>query len=88
MKKTFTLLLLMCMGMLSMQAETLLSEDFETTTTMPPAGWSVIDSELDTLHWVLVDGQLALSGTRSAYCDASSYSIDVPERRSGSLLPS
>ena len=87
MKKTFTLLFLICMGMLSIQAETLLSEDFETTTSMPPAGWSVIDSELDTLHWVLVEGQLALSGTRSAYCDASSYSIEVPEKEEWLITP-
>lgn len=87
MKKFFTPLCLLCAATAALPAQSILSEDFETVTAMPPAGWTVVDSEIDTLHWTIVSDKLAMSGTKSAYCDASSYDIVVPQKEEWLITP-
>lgn len=87
MEKLFTLLCFFCAATMALPAQSILSEDFETSTSMPPAGWSVVDSNIDTLHWTLVSDKQALSGTKSAYCDASTFAFAVPQKEEWLISP-
>ncbi|MEG1721419.1 MAG: choice-of-anchor J domain-containing protein [Bacteroidales bacterium] len=90
MKKRFYIFLLW-MGMVSyLNAQTLLNEDFESCTQLPPSGWSVInDSQAGSYyHWQLTEGLTsALAGKKSAYCNSGSYQYSEPAKEEWLITP-
>ena len=67
MKKLGLFFLLVVLSLFSVKAQTLLSEDFESATSMPPQGWSVINDSQENshFHWTLYeDDKSAISGKK------------------------
>ena len=90
MGKKFTLVLGLLMMVLAINAQTLLREDFESCTVMPPNGWTVIDDvQPGTVnHWILYeDDKAAVAGVKSAYCDAGSFTYDEPAKEEWLITP-
>ena len=90
MKKLGLFFLLVVLSLFSVKAQTLLSEDFESATSMPPQGWSVINDSQENshFHWTLYeDDKSAISGKKSARVECGGYTYDEPIKEEWLITP-
>ena len=82
--------MLVVLSLFSVKAQTLLSEDFESATSMPPQGWSVINDSQENshFHWTLYeDDKSAISGKKSARVECGGYTYDEPIKEEWLITP-
>lgn len=89
-RKKLWLLVALFLSVLSIDAQTLLNENFEECASIPPTGWSVInDTQAGSyFHWELLnDDKLAISGKKCALVKSGSYTYDEPTKEEWLVTP-